>query len=167
MTSRHKRARYIDRQGFGQTRLPSLKAHPYAVAGAIAVGALVVSALVNRHFTNKAERDNPPTGRFVEVDGVRLHYVERGSGEPLVLLHGNGSMIQDFETSGLVDMAAKSYRVIVFDRPGYGHSERPRSTIWTAEAQAADPRSARPARRVARHCPGTFMGRVGGGGACA
>lgn len=136
MTSRHKRARYIDRQGFGQTRLPSLKAHPYAVAGAIAVGALVVSALVNRHFTNKAERDNPPTGRFVEVDGVRLHYVERGSGEPLVLLHGNGSMIQDFETSGLVDMAAKSYRVIVFDRPGYGHSERPRSTIWTAEAQA-------------------------------
>jgi len=136
MTSRHKRARYIDRQGFGQTRLPSLKAHPYAVAGAIAVGALVVSALVNRHFTNKAERDNPPTGRFVEVDGVRLHYVERGSGEPLVLLHGNGSMIQDFETSGLIDMAAKSYRVIVFDRPGYGHSERPRSTIWTAEAQA-------------------------------
>ena len=86
MTSRHKRARYIDRQGFGQTRLPSLKAHPYAVAGTIAVGALVVSALVNRHFTNKAERDNPPTGRFVEVDGVRLHYVERGSGEPLVLL---------------------------------------------------------------------------------
>src|SRR5215204_1640168 len=136
MTSRHKRDRYIDRQGFGQTRLPSLKAHPYAVAGAIALGAMVVAALLNRHFTNKAERENTPTGRFVEVDGVRLHYVERGSGEPLVLLHGNGSMIQDFETSGLVDMAAKSYRVIVFDRPGYGHSERPRSTIWTAEAQA-------------------------------
>jgi pimeloyl-ACP methyl ester carboxylesterase len=70
------------------------------------------------------------------VDGVRLHYVERGEGEPLVLLHGNGSMIQDFETSGLIDMAAENYRVIVFDRPGYGHSERPRSTIWTADAQA-------------------------------
>ena len=40
--------------------------------------------------------------------GVRLHYVERGSGEPLVLLHGNGSMIQDFESSGLVDLAAKN-----------------------------------------------------------
>jgi pimeloyl-ACP methyl ester carboxylesterase len=45
-------------------------------------------------------------------------------------------MIQDFETSGLLDLAAKTFRVIVFDRPGFGHSERPRSTIWTADAQA-------------------------------
>jgi pimeloyl-ACP methyl ester carboxylesterase len=87
-------------------------------------------------MAKKAERDNPPTGRFVEIDGVRLHYVERGQGEPLVLLHGNGSMIQDFQSSGLINMAAKHYRVIVFDRPGFGHSERPRSTIWTPEAQA-------------------------------
>src|SRR4051794_1696772 len=47
----------------------------------------------------------------------------------LVLLHGNGSMIQDFESSGLLAMAAKKYRVIAFDRPGFGHSERPRATI--------------------------------------
>ena len=33
-------------------------------------------------------------------------------------------------------MAAEEYRVIAFDRPGYGHSERPRSTIWTHERQA-------------------------------
>ena len=58
-------------------------------------------ALVNRHLAKKAERDNPAAGRFLDVDGVRLHYVERGSGEPLVLLHGNGSMIEDFESSGL------------------------------------------------------------------
>src|SRR5215207_6629019 len=32
--------------------------------------------------------------RLGAVDGVRLHYDERGKGEPLVLLHGNGSMIQ-------------------------------------------------------------------------
>jgi hypothetical protein len=38
--------------------------------------------------------------------------VERGSGTALVLLHGNGSMIQDFESSGLIDLAAKNYRVI-------------------------------------------------------
>jgi pimeloyl-ACP methyl ester carboxylesterase len=70
------------------------------------------------------------------VDGTRLHYLERGRGAPLILLHGNGSMIEDFEASGLIDMAAKKYRVIVFDRPGYGHSQRPRGTIWTPEAQA-------------------------------
>ena len=38
--------------------------------------------------------------------------------------------------SGLVDLAAKKYRVIAFDRPGFGHSDRPRSTVWTPEAQA-------------------------------
>jgi pimeloyl-ACP methyl ester carboxylesterase len=91
---------------------------------------------VNRHLAKNAENDNPPAGQFLEVNGVRLHYVERGSGAPLVLLHGNGSMIQDFESSGLIDLAAKNYRVIVFDRPGFGHSDRPRNVVWTPAAQA-------------------------------
>jgi pimeloyl-ACP methyl ester carboxylesterase len=110
--------------------------HPYAVAAAVAIGVLAVSALLNRHLAKRAELDNPPVGRFLEVNGVKLHYVERGSGEPLVLLHGNGSMIEDFESSGLIDLAAENYRVIVFDRPGFGHSDRPRNVIWTPDAQA-------------------------------
>ena len=105
-------------------------------AAAATVGALAISALVNRRLAKKAENDNPAAGHFLEVNGVRLHYVERGSGEPLVLLHGNGSMIQDFESSGLIDLAAKNYRVIVFDRPGFGHSDRPRNVVWTPAAQA-------------------------------
>lgn len=72
----------------------------------------------------------------MDVGGVRLHYVERGAGEPVVLLHGNGSMIQDFESSGLIDLLAKDYRVIVFDRPGFGYSDRPRNVTWTPNAQA-------------------------------
>jgi pimeloyl-ACP methyl ester carboxylesterase len=111
-------------------------AHPYALAAAVTVGVLAITALVNRSLAKTAERDNPPTGQFLEVNGVRLHYVERGSGPPLVLLHGNGSMIQDFESSGLIDLAAKVYRVIVFDRPGFGHSDRPRNVVWTPDAQA-------------------------------
>ena len=71
-----------------------------AVAAVVAAGALAATALLNRHLAKNAEHDNPPAGRFLDVDGVRLHYVERGSGEPLVLLHGNGSMIQDFESAG-------------------------------------------------------------------
>lgn len=103
----------------------------------IAAGAaLVASAVVVRSRTKEAERDNPPLGSFIEVEGVRLHYVERGEGQPLVLLHGDGSMIQDFALSGLIDLAAKKYRVIAFDRPGYGYSDRPRTTVWTPQAQA-------------------------------
>jgi pimeloyl-ACP methyl ester carboxylesterase len=72
-----------------------------------------------------------------EVDGVRLHYIERGQGQPLVLLHGNGTMIQDFGLSGIVDLASENYRVIVFDRPGYGYSARPRGgKSWNPKAQA-------------------------------
>ena len=94
-------------------QLSHLRDHPYATAAAVGVAALAISALVNRRLTKDAERRNPPQGQFLEIDGVRLHYVERGRGEPLVLLHGNGSMIQDFESSGLLDKAAKKYRVIV------------------------------------------------------
>lgn len=61
--------------------------------------ALAASAAIVRWRTRRTEKANPPQGRFVEVDGVQLHYVERGEGQPLVLLHGNGTMIQDFGVS--------------------------------------------------------------------
>jgi pimeloyl-ACP methyl ester carboxylesterase len=108
------------------------------MVGLAAVGAaLGAMALANRHLAERAEAAHPPEGRFVEAAGVRLHYVEAGRGPPVVLLHGNGSMIQDFASSGLIERAARRHRVIAFDRPGYGHSERPRHTIWTDRAQAA------------------------------
>jgi pimeloyl-ACP methyl ester carboxylesterase len=116
--------------------LVAFRRYPTIAAFAGAATRVAVTAIVNRHFANKAQRDNPPQGRFIDVDGVRLHYVERGNGRPLVLFHGNGSMIQDFESSGLIDLAAENYRVIVFDRPGFGHSLRPRNVVWTPEAQA-------------------------------
>src|ERR1700744_1615862 len=119
---------------------PLVSRDPRALSllGLVSAGAvsLVAMATVNRYLADKAERSNPPKGRFVEVDGVRLHYVEYGSGVPVVLLHGNGTMLEDFGSSGLIDLAAKDYRVLAFDRPGFGHSSRPRGTVWTALEQA-------------------------------
>ena len=66
-----------------------------------------------------------------------MHYLERGSGPVVVLLHGNGATSLDFELSGLIDVLAQHYTVIAFDRPGFGYSTRPRSTIWTPAEQAA------------------------------
>lgn len=106
---------------------------PLLAGSAAAVAAAV---LYNLRQTKAAERRHPPIGRFLHVDGVRLHYIERGQGEPLVLIHGNGTMIQDFTVSGLVDKLAERYRVIVFDRPGYGYSSRPRG-LWTPRAHAS------------------------------
>ena len=98
---------------------------------------LAALALVNVALARRAERRHPPAGSFVEVDGVRLHYSDRGSGRPVVLLHGNAVTGSDYNTSGVAErLVAGSHRVIVFDRPGFGHSERPRWRLWTASAQA-------------------------------
>jgi pimeloyl-ACP methyl ester carboxylesterase len=106
-------------------------------AGILLAGlGLAASFFYVRAKTRQVEADNPPEGKFVTVDGVRLHYIERGEGPVLVLLHGNGVYSKDFELSGLLDRAAERYRVIAFDRPGFGYSERPRTTVWTPEAQA-------------------------------
>ncbi|PIK71758.1 alpha/beta hydrolase, partial [Methylobacterium frigidaeris] len=82
------------------------------------------------------EPAHKPPGRFVEVDGVRVHIIVRGKGRPVVLIHGNGTMAEDFVICGLVEQLAKTYRVIAIDRPGFGHTERPRHWVWTAAAQA-------------------------------
>jgi pimeloyl-ACP methyl ester carboxylesterase len=84
----------------------------------------------------RTERRNPPAGRFVTVDGVRLHYLERGQGPTLVLIHGNGVTAEDYVLSGLFERLAQNYRVIAIDRPGFGYSERPRNRPWTADHQA-------------------------------
>ena len=105
---------------------------PAVLGAAAGLGAV---ALYTSSKTHEAEKKYPPIGRFLSVDGVRLHYIERGTGEPLVLIHGNGTLIQDFTINGLVDRLSERYRVIVFDRPGYGYSTRPRR-LWTPRAHA-------------------------------
>lgn len=99
----------------------------FAVAGAAVGASLLVHARLRR-----AQREHPPRGSFA----AGLHYRERGFGEPVVLLHGLGSMLEDFELSGLIEHASRRYHVFAFDRPGYGHSKRPRGTLWTPLAQA-------------------------------
>jgi pimeloyl-ACP methyl ester carboxylesterase len=101
-----------------------------------AAAALASAAFVHQRAW-RAERANPPIGRFLEVDGVRCHYFEQGEGTPLVMLHGDGSMIQELRLSGLFELAAARYRVIIPDRPGYGHSARPRRKWWGPQSQAA------------------------------
>jgi hypothetical protein len=133
------------------------KALPIA-AGAVV--AAVASALLNHWLAQKAERRNPPIGRFITVDGVRLHYLERGTGTPLILLHGNGSMIEDFQSSGLIDLAAKKYRVIAFDRPA------PQHNLGTGSAGRPDCQRAKGNRCATRNHSRTFLGNVGGSCSC-
>ena len=68
------------------------------LAGAAVLAGL---ALVNHAAARRAERRHPPRGHFIEVDGVRLHYTDRGKGAPILLLHGNAVSGDDYDTSGI------------------------------------------------------------------
>jgi pimeloyl-ACP methyl ester carboxylesterase len=98
--------------------------------------ALIALAVGNHLVARRAERRHPPRGACMEVDGVRLHYSDRGKGSPVVLIHGNAVSGDDWDTSGVADLLLQNHRVIIFDRPGFGYSERPRGHLWTAAEQA-------------------------------
>jgi pimeloyl-ACP methyl ester carboxylesterase len=116
--------------------LESSKARSAITFALISAATLGVLAAVNTAAARAAERKHPPTGRFIEVDGVRLHYTDRGEGSPVLLIHGNAVTGSDWDTSGVADLLLPEHRVIIFDRPGFGYSERPRGRSWTAAQQA-------------------------------
>ncbi|WP_431271342.1 alpha/beta fold hydrolase [Dankookia sp. P2] len=121
------------------TRFPTARhfaAKPAARLPLIGAAVLGGLALLNSLAAKRAERRHPPQGRFIEVDGVRLHYTDRGTGPAVVLVHGNLVSGGDWDSSGVAPSLLENHRVIAFDRPGFGHSDRPRGKLWTAEAQA-------------------------------
>lgn len=103
-----------------------------------AAAALGAVAVVHHRQARAATARWPPHGRFVDVDGVRLHVVSHGPPDapPVLLLHGNGSLARELEASGLVDDLARDHHVLLVDRPGYGHSTRPAGRLHTPVAQA-------------------------------
>jgi len=93
--------------------------------GLVASTALLVSlTLYTDHIVRRAEARHPPLGGFVSVDGCTMHYVEKGTGPPVILIHGDGGSVYDW-TMSVFDRVARDYRAIAFDRPGFGYSERP------------------------------------------
>ncbi|MGY9048148.1 hypothetical protein P775_19495 [Puniceibacterium antarcticum] len=79
-----------------------------------------------RANTREAEaiRDWPPLGQFVDVgNGRKVHAYVTGSGPDLVLIHGASGNLRDF-TFDFVDRVKDRYRVIAFDRPGLGYTDR-------------------------------------------
>jgi pimeloyl-ACP methyl ester carboxylesterase len=71
---------------------------------------------IRRHF--------PFTGRFMRVNGYRMHYVDEGEGDPVLLLHGNPTWSFLYRKF-IPPIVAAGYRVIAPDHIGFGLSERP------------------------------------------
>ena len=95
--------------------------------------------ITGRSIAHKLPTDStllpkPVTEHFVTVDGLRVHYIESGTGPTVVMIHGNAGSVEDFEF-GAMDLLASDYRVVAIDRPGHGGSDRPAGKV-TVEAQA-------------------------------
>jgi len=95
----------------------------------------VTGRLKQRYVASRVAHHYPQAhSKFVTVDGARLHFVIKGAGCPVVLIHGNPGSCQDW--SRLYGPISSRYCAFAFDRPGHGHSDRPNHHDITVEVQA-------------------------------
>lgn len=70
----------------------------------------------------------PFESKFLDLNGIKLHYVDEGGGEPVVMLHGNPTW--SFYFRELISDLRKDYRVIAPDHIGMGYSDKPDDTKY-------------------------------------
>jgi esterase len=93
------------------------------------------------------------------VNGIRLHYEERGEGAPIACIHGGGGSAVMWGEA--VEELARLGRVLAYDRRGCGRSERPEPYERTSVAEQADDAAALLDAVVAT--PAVVIGRSYGG----
>jgi pimeloyl-ACP methyl ester carboxylesterase len=94
----------------------------------------------------------------IEVNGIRLYYEEHGSGEPILCIHGTGSSSLLWTEAG-VELGRRG-RAIVYDRRGFGRSERPEPLVFDVHRHADDAAALLDALDAA---PAVVIGRSQGG----
>ncbi|BDB98999.1 alpha/beta fold hydrolase [Saccharolobus caldissimus] len=66
--------------------------------------------------------------KFVDVNGLKIHYIEYGDGKPVLLFHGARFNARTWEQTGTISaIASTSYKAISVDFPGFGKSEGSKS----------------------------------------
>ena len=74
--------------------------------------------------------------RYFDAGGVRLHYVEQGKGEPVVLVHGFNNRLEIW--TAIAQDLARDHRVITFDLRGHGQSGKPHSAAGYGREMSMD-----------------------------
>ncbi|HTN65575.1 MAG TPA: alpha/beta hydrolase [Burkholderiaceae bacterium] len=93
-----------------------------AVLGAV-LALLLMLALFTAFTASKIEQGFPPNGKFIEINGTRIHYLDQGQGPVLLMIHGLSGQLRHFSHSLMARLTGE-FRVILIDRPGCGHSSR-------------------------------------------
>lgn len=80
-----------------------------------------------------------PPDQFFDSNGVRLRYIEQGTGPAIVLMHGyTGTLDRHFLANGVFAELAKDHRVVAFDLRGHGKSGKPHDGNAYGEVMAGD-----------------------------
>ncbi len=84
------------------------------------LAALALVVVVLNWTYGRLPAEPPPSGSFIQVGGLRIHYIEHpGSGTPVVLIHGLPGTAEDWNE---VTPLLAGHRTIAIDRPGFGYS---------------------------------------------
>ncbi len=90
----------------------------FALLAILATSNLATSILAT---TARAAEDH-----YFDSDGVKIHYVTEGEGEPVILIHGfTASIPVQWQLPGIFSKLAKDYQVIALDNRGHGRSDKP------------------------------------------
>jgi pimeloyl-ACP methyl ester carboxylesterase len=104
------------------------------------LSAACVLALFTAWTARKVESILPPKGRFVDVEGSRLHVREAGPDDraapAIVMIHGLAGQSAHYGY-GVMPRLAERFRLVAVDRPGSGHSPRDDATPADLATQAA------------------------------
>lgn len=116
-----------------------------ALVGFVLAGLVLFAAWM----AQQVEKKLPPRGRFIDIDGARIHYLDEGAGPTLLLIHGLAGQMHNF-THSLLGKLRHDFRVVILDRPGSGYSTRPAEASATISAHA---------RIISRFCQELKLGR--------
>jgi len=89
--------------------------------------------MVNHQWVNKQEY--PFTSKFLEIEGIgRMHYIDEGTGDPIVMVHGNPTW--SFSYRHLIKCLSASYRCVAVDHVGFGLSDKPKGWSYNPQGHA-------------------------------
>ncbi len=90
-------------------------------------------------FSGAWAQGDASTRSFTASDGVEIHYLVEGRGDPVVLLHGiTGTAASNWGGAGIIDRLAEEFQVIAVDQRGHGKSGKPHDAASYGERMALD-----------------------------
>lgn len=86
-------------------------------------------------ISDPSDSEKPEDGFFITSDSIRIHYITKGKGSPVILIHGlSATAFGNWYRNGVADSLAKNHFVVALDCRNHGLSDNPAGTLaWGSE----------------------------------